>query len=340
METTLSLKDAFEQLKESEPKLRIREYAKRLNASEAELVALGVGTTAVRLRPEFTAILGEIETLGFVMALTRNDEVVHERKGIYEHFSTTPHASLFVGKDIDLRIFPASWKYAFAVTEGDRRSLQFFTTDGVATHKIYLEAKSNVDAYEALVAKYADEHQSSELEIGDLLPLESTELPDSEIDVQSFREGWINLKDTHEFFGLMKKHRLTRTQALRLAPDETYAKLTDNKALRRALEAAAKDQVSIMVFVGNAGMIQIHTGEVNNIVEHGPWINVLDPMFNLHVKEDAITQSWIVRKPTEDGIVTSLELFNAKNELVCTLFGARKPGVPELESWRTLIAQL
>jgi putative hemin transport protein len=340
METTLSLKDAFEQLKESEPKLRIREYAKRLNASEAELVALGVGTTAVRLRPEFTAILGEIETLGFVMALTRNDEVVHERKGIYEHFSTTPHASLFVGKDIDLRIFPASWKYAFAVTEGDRRSLQFFTTDGVATHKIYLEAKSNVDAYEALVAKYADEHQSSELEIGDLLPLESPELPDSEIDVQSFREGWINLKDTHEFFGLMKKHRLTRTQALRLAPDETYAKLTDNKALRRALEAAAKDQVSIMVFVGNAGMIQIHTGEVNNIVEHGPWINVLDPMFNLHAKEDAITQSWIVRKPTEDGIVTSLELFNAKNELVCTLFGARKPGVPELESWRTLIAQL
>lgn len=340
METTLSLKDAFEQLKESEPKLRIREYAKRLNASEAELVALGVGTTAVRLRPEFTAILGEIETLGFVMALTRNDEVVHERKGIYEHFSTTPHASLFVGKDIDLRIFPASWKYAFAVTEGDRRSLQFFTTDGVATHKIYLEAKSNVDAYEALVTKYADEHQSSELEIGDLLPLESPELPDSEIDVQSFREGWINLKDTHEFFGLMKKHRLTRTQALRLAPDETYAKLTDNKALRRALEAAAKDQVSIMVFVGNAGMIQIHTGEVNNIVEHGPWINVLDPMFNLHAKEDAITQSWIVRKPTEDGIVTSLELFNAKNELVCTLFGARKPGVPELESWRTLIAQL
>ncbi len=340
METTLSLKDAFEQLKESEPKLRIREYAKRLNASEAELVALGVGTTAVRLRPEFTAILGEIETLGFVMALTRNDEVVHERKGIYEHFSTTPHASLFVGKDIDLRIFPASWKYAFAVTEGDRRSLQFFTTDGVATHKIYLEAKSNLDAYEALVAKYADEHQSSELEIGDLLPLESPELPDSEIDVQSFREGWINLKDTHEFFGLMKKHRLTRTQALRLAPDETYAKLTDNKALRRALEAAAKDQVSIMVFVGNAGMIQIHTGEVNNIVEHGPWINVLDPMFNLHAKEDAITQSWIVRKPTEDGIVTSLELFNAKNELVCTLFGARKPGVPELESWRTLIAQL
>jgi putative hemin transport protein len=344
METTLSLREAFEQLKESEPKLRIREYAKRLNASEAELVALGVGTTAVRLRPEFVAILGEIESLGFVMALTRNDDVVHERKGVYENFSTTPHASLFVGKDIDLRIFPSVWAYAFAVTEGEgkqaRHSLQFFTTDGVATHKIYTESRSNMEAYEALVAKYTDENQSSELEIGAALPLESAELPDSEIDVKAFREGWLNLKDTHEFFGLLKKHKLTRTQALRFAPDETHAKKTDNKALRRALEAAAKEQVSIMVFVGNAGMIQIHTGEVKNIVEHGPWINVLDPHFNLHAKEDAIAESWIVRKPTEDGIVTSLELFNAKKELICTLFGARKPGIPELESWRKLIAEL
>lgn len=343
METTLSLKEAFNQLKESEPKLRIREYAKRLNASEAELVALGVGTTAVRLRPEFTAIFGEIESLGYVMALSRNDDVVHERKGVYENFSASPHASLFVGKDIDLRIFPASWAYVFAVTEGEdkpRYSLQFFTTDGVATHKIYLEPKSNMDAYHALVEKYKDANQSSELEIGALLPLEVEELPDSEIDVKAFQEGWINMKDTHEFFGLLRRHKLTRTQALRFAPDETYAKQTDNKALRRALEAAAKEQVSIMVFVGNAGMIQIHTGEVKNIVEHGPWINVLDPMFNLHAKEDAISQSWIVRKPTEDGIVTSLELFNEKKELICTLFGARKPGIPELESWRTLIAQL
>ncbi|MNK24851.1 Hemin transport protein HemS [compost metagenome] len=343
METTLSLREAFDQLKANEPKLRIREYAKRLNASEAELVALGVGTTAVRLRPEFISILGEIESLGYVMALTRNDEVVHERKGVYENFSTTPHASLFVGADIDLRIFPSAWSSVFAVTEGDdkpRRSLQFFTTDGVAAHKIYLESKSNLDAYTALVDKYQDENQSSELEIGALLPLESEELPDSEIDVEAFRESWVNLKDTHEFYGLLKKHKVTRTQALRFAPDETYAKQIDNKALRRALEAAAKDQVSIMVFVGNAGMIQIHTGEVKNIVEYGPWINVLDPAFNLHAKEDGIAQSWIVRKPTEDGIVTSLELFNEKKELICTLFGARKPGVPELESWRELIKQL
>lgn len=343
METTVTLKGAYEQLREAEPKLRIREYAKRLNTSEAALVALGVGTTAVRLRPEFNEILSEVEHLGYVMALTRNDEVVHERKGIYQNFSSMPQASLFVGKDIDLRIFPKYWAFAFAVTEGTekpRYSLQFFTSDGVATHKIYLEPQSNKEAYVALVNKYRSEDQTEEVVTGAVLPMESDELPDSEIDVKAFQDGWVNLKDTHEFFGLLKKYKLTRTQALRFAPDETYARKLDNQVLRRALKLAAKEQVSIMVFVGNAGMIQIHTGEVKNIVEHGPWINVLDPSFNLHVRENAIAESWIVRKPTEDGIVTSLELFNERKELICTLFGARKPGVPELESWRALVNQL
>jgi putative hemin transport protein len=38
--------------------------------------------------------------------------------------------------------------------------------------------------------------------------------------------------------------------------------------------------------------------------------------------------------------VTSLELFNAEGELVCTLFGARKPGIPELETWRKVIEDI
>jgi hypothetical protein len=43
----------------------------------------------------------------------------------------------------------------------------------------------------------------------------------------------------------------------------------------------------------------------------GPWLNVLDPGFNLHLREDLIASAWIVRKPTADGVVSSLELFDA-----------------------------
>lgn len=339
---TENLKERYAALKEQN--VRIRDAAKQLGVSEVELVALGCGENVTRLRPEFELILGRIEQLGHVMALTRNDEVVHERKGTYLNGSFGPYASLFVGKDIDLRIFLSAWASAFAVTELNndkpRYSLQFFANDGMALHKIYLERESNLEGYQQLVQAFlhTDQGQIQEVETKAYVP--ETELGDEEIDVPGFRTAWENLKDTHEFFGMLKKFKVTRTQALRLAPSQYYASKVSNGALRQALNLAAGTETPIMVFVGNPGIIQIHSGAVKNIVDHGPWINVLDPLFNLHLKEGAIAESWVVRKPTSDGIVSSLELFNERKELICTLFGERKPGIPELETWQNIVAEL
>jgi putative hemin transport protein len=127
---TNTLRTQWEALKADNPHLRIRNAAEQLGVSEAELLATQTGETVTRLKPEFAAILAEAETLGKVMALTRNDECVHERKGIYLNpdFSS-PFAGLFVGEDIDLRIFLSHWDKAFAVVEqsehGTRKSLQF-----------------------------------------------------------------------------------------------------------------------------------------------------------------------------------------------------------------------
>ncbi len=84
-----------------------------------------VGTTV--LNSDFSALLQEIEKLGKVMALTRNDECVHKRKGVYLNpdFSN-PHGQVFVGEDIDLRIFINPWKCCFSVVEGDKKSFKFF----------------------------------------------------------------------------------------------------------------------------------------------------------------------------------------------------------------------
>ena len=72
----------------------------------------------------------------------------------------------------------------------------------------------------------------------------------------------------------------------------------------------------------------------------GPWVNVLDPGFSLHLREDRVAQTWLVRKPTADGIVTSVELFDAQGETIAMFFGERKPGTPEIAPWRELLAAL
>ena len=109
-----------------------------------------------------------------------------------------------------------------------------------------------------------------------------------------------------------------------------------DNAVQTALELAARTQVPVMVFVGNAGCIQIHSGTLSNLRWMGDWFNVLDPEFNLHLKTSGVVELWRVRKPSYDGIITSYEAFDAAGELVVQLFGARKPGIPELVEWRDL----
>jgi len=336
---TTQLKAQWEALKLENPHLRIRNAAEQLGVSEVELLATNVDNGVTVLKPEFAALLQEIEKLGKVMALTRNDECVHERKGIYLNpdFSN-PHGQVFVGEDIDLRIFINSWKFGFSVVEGDRKSFQFFGKDGLALHKIYLTNNSNDSEFDALTEKYKSAEQSSEV-VTEPIVAKAVEKADSEIDVAGFQQAWKDLKDTHDFFMLTKKFGVSRTQALRLAP-EGFAKKIDNSKVVNVLEDASEKQVPIMVFVGNRGIIQIHTGEVKKTLWHQQWFNVMDPDFNLHLDTTKIGETWITKKPTEDGEVTSVEVFNNDGEFIVQFFGKRKPGNPELQEWKDLVAAL
>lgn len=337
---TTTLKKRWEDLKSQEPQLRIRNAAERLGVSEAELLVTNMGQGVTRLNNQVADILTDVATLGKVMALTRNEAVVHERKGTYLNpdFSS-PNAAVFVGDDIDLRIFPSQWKHAFAVEESDRKSLQFFGIDGLAIHKIYLTKDSRVDAFDTLVEKYRSEDQSDQI-LTESVPASPIDKPDEQIDIVGFQQGWKDLQDTHQFFGLLRSYGLSRLQALRLAPDPYFAEKINREAAVTLLEKAAQRKLPIMVFVGNRGNIQIHTGPVRNTRWHGPWFNVLDPDFNLHLNTTEIDQTWIVRKPTEDGVVTAVEVFNKAGDIIVQFFGKRKPGIPEMETWQTLVGEL
>lgn len=344
MNTTTTLQEQWAELKKSNPMIRIRNAAEQLRVSEAELLATQVGINVTRLRPEFASILTQVESLGKVMALTRNEACVHERKGVYLHADfSNPHAGLFVGEDIDLRIFLSAWAKAYAVSEitehGLRRSLQFFGKDGEAIHKIYLTPDSQEAAFDALVQEFTHEDQTPGETVSSL-PAPAAERPDSDIDVAGFQKAWIDLKDTHDFFGMLRTYGVTRTQALRLAPNDYFAKSIAKEGIPTLLEEAARLKLPIMVFVGNRGNIQIHTGRVRKTMWHGSWYNIMDPDFNLHLDMSKVAQTWIVRKPTEDGIVTAVEVFNEQGDIIVQFFGKRKPGIPELEEWRGIVAGL
>lgn len=338
MEKTIELANQWETFKNENPKVRIRDAAKQLGTTEAELIATEIGSTVTRLKDDFQGILKGVEALGKVMALTRNDYCVHERKGVYTNVSFSGPMGLAVNPDIDLRLFMMQWASAFAVSENGRKSLQFFGKNGEAVHKIYVTEDSDEAAYEALVKEFATADQDATLVINTEKKV-AEEKPDAEIDRSAFEEKWLTLKDTHDFHGLLRKFGVTRTQGLRLAP-EGHAKLITKESLKSILHKASDTDLEIMVFTGSAGCIQIHTGLVKKLLQTGPWFNVLDPDFNLHLREDAIDSVWLVKKPTADGIVTSIEVFDNKGEIIVQFFGKRKPGIPENENWRLMVNEL
>src|SRR5699024_8962659 len=99
---------------------------------------------------------------------------------------------------------------------------------------------------------------------------------------------------------MLMQFNVSRLTALRDVGHD-LAQPVANSTAERMLEQAAASGLSIMCFVSNAGIVQIHTGPIQQLRRTGPWFNVLDPSFNLHLNTEAITQSWVVNKPTVDG---------------------------------------
>ncbi|MEM7321150.1 MAG: ChuX/HutX family heme-like substrate-binding protein, partial [Pseudomonadota bacterium] len=72
---------------------------------------------------------------------------------------------------------------------------------------------------------------------------------------------------------------------------------------------------------GNSGCIEIHTGSINTVKQMGPWLNVLDPDFNLHLRSDHIAEVWQVTKATKRGDAVSVEAFDSDGALILQVFG-------------------
>lgn len=346
--SALDLKERWETFQEEHPGVRIRNAAGRLGVSEAELVATGCGEHAARLEPTWPDILQRLEELGPVMALTRNDAAVHEKDGTYRNvsFSESHDMGQVLDEDIDLRLFMNQWAIGFAVKtpweggrDGWRRSLQFFAPDGTAVHKTFLTGESDLDAYRTLVNEYRHEDQSIEQPVAASDENDAQETPDGEIDVNGFLQEWAELEDTHDFFPLLRKYDVSRTQALRLG-EGRFTRRVRGESARTTLQAVAEQDTPIMVFVGSPGCIQIHTGPVHALKATPPWYNVLDPGFQLHLNEERIAQAWVVKKPVENGHVTSLELIDERGGIIVRFFGKRKDGASERQDWRSILEGL
>ncbi|MDD7969837.1 hemin-degrading factor [Roseinatronobacter alkalisoli] len=305
------------------PKTRARDLADSFGVTEAALVAAHVdGTHVVRIDPALNRLMPAIQRLGDVMALTRNQSVVHERKGTYEDYHAGAHASMVLGAEIDLRMFPRHWVHGFAQLDGPRPSVQVFDAAGDAVHKVFLTDGSDRAAFDTLVADLRLPDQSDSVTLTPRAPVEGAKSRPEKL--EELRHEWAAMTDTHQFLRLASRLKMNRLGAYRIVGTQ-WAQALEPGAVTELLHLAATNAVPLMIFVGNQGCIQIHGGKIEQVKPMGPWINVMDPRFNLHLRTDHVAEVWLVSKPTRHGMAWSVEAFDAEGGLITQIFGKRDP---------------
>jgi putative hemin transport protein len=275
------------------------------------------------------------------MALTRNDAVVSETYGHFGEISLKGKRAMVHHDGIDLRVDFHHWHHAVAVEarRGTRclRSLQFFDCDGQAVHKAYLTDDSPVDVFETYVRTHAVALNAQDLRLSEADPPVDNS-GSSDVDAEELRRRWSELKDTHQFVALLGQLKVKRIAALRAAGSE-FAQRARPNAWKDLLGYARETGLPIMIFVRSPGCTQIYSGPVRKLMTSGEYFNVFDPEFHLHIREQQLAESWVVRKPTSHGTVTSLEVYSPDDTLALQIFGVREDTKNQSQAWHDCIEQ-
>lgn len=230
------------------PGKRERDLAKILGVSEGALLAADVGREAVAIVADPARLLPLLAPLGEVLALTRNESAVHECVGRYARWD--PAAGHVSGPGLDLRIRAAHWVHAFAVERPGEAG-----------------PRRSVQVFDAAGEAVHKVHLRPASEAGAFAALrEALRRPEqaetlAPVPPGTGAAGWWAAEGGET-----------------LAP----------AAVTAALEAAAAQGLPLAVVAGNAGAVQAFSGLVHRIVAMGPWINVLDPGFDLHLRQDHV----------------------------------------------------
>ncbi len=317
--------------------LRPRDLAAQLGLPEAALVEAELGRDACRIAAAPGRLIPAVTALGEVMALTRNASCVIEKVGTYNDFHDGDHAAMTLDAEIDLRMFPRHWVHAYAVEAEGRRSVQVFDAAGDAVHKVHLRESSDLAAWDALRDGLALPDQETQSDFAPRAAVEGARIAAGKADI--LRAEWVAMTDTHQFNTLVRRLKMNRLGAYRIvgAPHARPLPVTASDAMFQAVHDQGQQ---VMLFVGNAGCIEIHSGPIRSLKPMGPWLNVLDDRFNLHLRADHLAEVWAVDKPTKRGPALSVEAFDADGALIYQCFGMRADRGGDPAAWARLVAGL
>ena len=257
------LKSKWNSFRSENENIRIRDAASKMGVSEAEILSTEIGDSVSYLSiSDFSLFLKDILSADKLMILIRNEIVVHENIIESNNVKLTESQIVDMNGLIILDFNSSYFKYAFFQNKlhGRRqlRSFQIFNIEGDAVLKIYLKSK-DIDIFDNIALKYESKYNYELQSKGNINQL-------------------IHKEQSIDFY-FDKNNSIPEIAEV------------SNQSLRVLLNEASNMKLPIQIHGFGLGSIQYHRDIIKNIVDYGPWVNVIDKKFNLHALESDIFQS-------------------------------------------------
>ena len=284
-----NLKSKWKKFQQDNPKVRIRDAAYQMKVSEAELLSTEINeTVSFLLIEDMTAFIKDVLKVDKIMLLIRSDYVVHEKTIKTKNIRLEDNQIIDLDKNdcsiLDFNIDAFEYVFFQKKMHSNRelKSFQFFDKAGTAILKIYLKGK-DLGFFDEIDLKYKKTYN---YEMQSDLDINNSNLLDSKIKI-NLPFDTINSKTTCRDISV--------------------------KSLRLILENASDMKTPIQIHALGLGTIQYHRNTVRNIVDYGPWVNVIDQKFNLHVLENGLTRASLIQYQFKDCQQYLINFFDKNN---------------------------
>lgn len=328
----------LENLADAQP-LEMSKFAATRALTEVHVASALVEGGATRLDNDWEGIVRALPEAGEVTVVTRNHAAVHRKHGTFDRIMWNEERPVVLDRNINLRIRLESWAHCFfaeaAVSGYGADGLHIFDCYGQSVLHILARTPAGGERLRKLAECFKDSDQTPQIEVR-RPSSPAAPLADSEIDAKALAAEWRSMLDTHDIFALARRHGAQRTQSYRLAPDD-LARQVDTALFFEVLMESVRQGEGVMIFVGSPGNVQIHIGPVHDVAVTADRLSIADETFGLEIVSSLAASCWLVSKPTIDGEIRSIELFDAGGNQIAWIFGERRPGGPQARSWHELL---
>lgn len=298
---------------------------------------------ATRLKADWDALLRVLPKLGTVRAQTANVHALLEVEGRYAACERLGPMAQCRGERIDLRLLFPAWHAAYALEQatpqGLQRSVHIFDAEGAAVHALHLGAEASPATFTALRRDLRCPEATDPSFASPTRPPSASRMPCVPVLRPQLLKAWGQLRDSHDFFAMLRRLQLRRYEALRLA-EGLYTRRIPPQQVEVVMHHAQQRDLVLSFDVRSRGAIALYSSQIDTLSRCGEGLQLRHSRFRLRLSDQAVASAWVVRRQTRGGLTYSLELYDAQHVLIlaCALPQAARRS--SRHSWQALLARI